>query len=199
MKKEKVFNFLNLFNKKDTQVKQEEKKFSKIVNSEFETTDGYDVYFNNHIVGTFKVLGNDNKIYYIVAKTDDYAGLNITFRQEDFIRIKEIMSFGYIHINNNQLIYDFSRIEMLNSFYKGYGIPYLMMEAMFEVLNYYAEKYGVVFTTVTGTVGVGGGDIPERSIPLYKSFNGYNFNGKKIVMKEETCNVIDREILYKIV
>ena len=36
MKKEKVFNFFNLFSKKDTQVKQEKKKFSKIVGSKFE-------------------------------------------------------------------------------------------------------------------------------------------------------------------
>ena len=74
-----------------------------------------------------------------------------------------------------------------------------MMAAMFKFLDYYSDKYNVIFTNVTGVVGIGGGDTPERSIPLYKSFNGYNFNGKKIIMKEDLCNIIDREIFYKIV
>lgn len=200
MKKEKVFNFLNLFNKKDTQVKQEEKKFSKIVSSKFEKSNDYDLYLNNCLVGTFYVLGKDENDYYIIAKTNDMASVDIAVYNSDDVVIGKIKSYGSIEIVDDKLIYDFSRIEMLNPNYNKFGFSYLMMEVMFNFLNYYADQYNLTFTKIHGVIGVGGGDKPERSIPLYKSFNMYTFgNNKKAILKENTCNVIDREILYNIV
>lgn len=200
MKKEKVFNFFNLFSKKDIQVKQEKKKFSKIVGSKFEKSNSYDLYLNNCLMGTFYVLGKDENDYYIIAKTNDMASVDIAVYNSDDVVIGKIKSYGSIEIVGDKLIYDFSRIEMLNPNYNKFGFPYLMMEVMFDFLNYYADQYNLTFTKIHGVIGVGGGDKPERSIPLYKSFNMYTFgNNKKAILKENTCNVIDREILYNIV
>ena len=200
MKKEKVFKLFNLFSKKDTKVKQKEKKISKIVSSKFEKSNDYDLYLNNCLVGTFYVLGKDENDYYIIVKTNDMASVDIAVYNSDDVVIGKIKSYGSIEIVGDKLIYDFSRIEMLNPDYNKFGFPYLMMEVMFDFLNYYADQYNLTFTKIHGVIGVGGGDKPERSIPLYKSFNMYTFgNNKKAILKENTCNVIDREILYNIV
>ena len=200
MKKEKIFKLFNLFSKKDIKVKQEEKKFSKIVGSEFGKSNGYDLYLNDCLLSTFHVLGKDENDYYIIAKTNDMASVDIAVYNSNDVAIEKIKSYGSIEIVGDKLIYNFSRIEMLNPNYNKFGFPYLMMEVMFDFLDYYANQYNLTFTKIHGVVGVGGGDKPERSIPLYKSFNMHTFgNNKKAILKEDTCNVTDREILYNIV
>lgn len=44
-----------------------------------------------------------------------------------------------------------------------------------------------------------GNDTPQKSIPLYKKFDQFNFDElRKLHLHSETLNLKDREILYNI-
>ena len=201
MKKENVFKLFNLFSKKDTKVKQEEKKLSQITNYEFKSLSCYDfLNFNNCIEGIFTVKGNDNNYYTIITKTSEFLDLDVNVYYNNGKKIEKVRSYGKIHINGQKMMYDFSRIDNENTNFVHTGFGRMMMEAMFITLNYYAAVYNFKFEFISGAIDVGADATPERSIPLYKSFNNYKINNEKIVvLKESTCNINDREVFYKIV
>ncbi len=201
MKKEKFFKLFNLFSKKDTQVKQEEKKLSQITDYEFKSLSYYDsLNFNNCIEGVFTVKGNDDNYYTIITKTSEFLDLDIEVYYNSGKKIEKIRSYGKIHTNGQKMMYDFSRIDNKNVNFAHTGFGRMMMEAMFITLNYYASTYNFEFEFVSGTIDDSADATPERSIPLYKSFNNYKINNEKIViLKETTCNIDDREVFYKII
>ena len=201
MKKEDFFKLFNLFSKKDTKVKQTEKEFSKIIDFKFEQLEDYDkLNFNNCIKGTFIIRGNNNENYTIITKTSEFLDLDVNVYYNNGKKVEKVRSYGKIHINNQKMIYDFSRIDNKNPNFLHIGFGRMMMEAMFKTLDYYASIYDFEFEFVSGTIEVGADAIPERSIPLYKSFDNYKINDKKIlVLKQDTCNIKEREIFYKVV
>ena len=66
-------------------------------------------------------------------------------------------------------------------------------------MSIYENLYDVRFSYIVGTLGTMGNDTPQKSIPLYKKIDQFNFDElRKLHLHSETLNLKDREILYNI-
>lgn len=181
--------------------KQKEKQLSKIISQRFETTADYDMYnFNNCIKCTFEVKACDGNTYYIIAKTTPLLSIIMQIQDFNNVILEKIELSGEIEINESGVLkFHLGNINNTNENYQHLGFGTLMFQAMLETVAYYEKLYGFEFITIYGELGTDGKSKPHRSIPLYLSFDNYQYSDeKKLYLKKETLNKKDCEIFYKI-
>ena len=68
-----------------------------------------------------------------------------------------------------------------------------------KTLNEYCKLNNYHLTRIFGTIGVGGGDTPERSMPLYLSYDNYSFDEtRKLCLQKCGFNIYDKNLEYLI-
>lgn len=189
-----------IFKIKQNKQLNEEKKKSKIVGCEFIEEDNFwNNIFNNPytLTGNFTIIGIDEQEYIVKAIVDNMRALMIKVYKNNS-ELPAIKAYGNFN-DNNGIEFFFERIENKNSQYKGFGWGTILMCCIMKTLNKYCELNEYNLTKIYGTIGVGGGDTPERSMPLYSSFDNYLFDGsRKLHLQRQGFNLIDRNLEYLI-
>ena len=177
-----------------------EKQKSKIVACEFTEENNFwdNMWENPYILTTtFKVIGIDEKEYIVKSTIDGSRKLNILVYLEDE-RLKDVQLYGNFYSDSKTDFY-FERIENKNLQYKGFGWGTILMDCMMKTLNKYCELNGYNLTRIFGTIGVGGGDTPERSMPLYLSYDNYLFDDSRMLhLQKQGFNIVDKNLEYLI-
>ena len=177
-----------------------EKKKSKIVTCNFVKEDNFwnNIFDNPYtLTGSFTIIGIDEQEYKIVATIDEYRKMNITVYTNEQ-KISGVRLYGnFDGISKTDFFLE--RIENKNSQYKGFGWGTILMHCMMKTLDKYCELNGYTLTRIFGTIGVGGGDTPERSMLLYSSFDNYLFdNLHKLHLQKQGFNLSERKLEYLI-
>lgn len=173
------------------------KKQSKIIDIQKRILSDYDLlYFNSLVEVVFIINGIDNKIYKIIGKVDKFSKYDIGIYNSDDKEIKNIRSYG--ELNLQFLFVNYQRIDNKNPNYKHFGFGSLMMQLFLELINYYEEVNNINFIKITGTIGNGAGDNPDKSIPFYEKFDRYNFGNGCLELNRNGFNKIDRHLEYLI-
>ena len=192
-----MFKFFETKQNKQLNVK---KKKSKIVECEFIEEDNFwNNIFNNPytLTGSFAVIGIDEQEYTVKATVDDMRALMIKVYKNNS-ELSAIKAYGNFN-DNNGIEFFFERIENKNSQYKSFGWGAILIDCMMKTLNKYCELNGYSLTRIYGTIGVGGGDTPEKSMPLYSSFDNYIFDEThKLHLQKQGFNLVDRNLEYLI-
>ncbi len=177
-----------------------EKKKSKIVACEFTEENNFwdNMWENPYILTTtFKIIGIDEKEYIVKSTIDGSRKLNILVYLEGE-RLKDVQLYGNFYSDSKTDFY-FERIENKNLQYKGFGWGTILMDCMMKTLNKYCELNGYNLTRIFGTIGVGGGDTPERSMPLYLSYDNYLFDDSRMLhLQKQGFNIVDKNLEYLI-
>ena len=177
-----------------------EKKKSKIVACNFVKKDNlWNNIFNNPYILTanFTIIGIDEQEYTVKVVVDDTRTLDI--RVYNFTsELSGITAYGNFD-GCSKTDFFLERIENRNLQYKGFGWGTILMDCMIKTLNKYCELNGYTLTRIFGTIGVGGGDTPEKSMLLYSSFDNYLFdNSHKLHLQRQGFNLVDRNLEYLI-
>ena len=198
----KIDKLLNLFRKTD----EKQKTISKITSMSFKQSDtDYDGYFlSPSLKGYFKVESilptGETEKFTIIVTTNFLLSLDVKMYSEYGDEIKNVKICSTIKpINAYNFYLDFERIDSQNPKYKGYGFGRLMMEAMFHYLGHFSKINNLNFQFLSGTIGTNANDTPEKSIPLYLSFDNFNFDNNLIIVDKTTLNAKDRNIYFEIV
>ena len=177
-----------------------EKKESKIVGCEFIEEDNFwnNIFDNPYtLTGKFTVIGIDGQKYNVYAFINDRRILHIKVYKND-VELSNIEAYGNFD-RNSRTDFFFERIENKNLQYKGFGWGTILMDCMMKTLNKYCELNGYTLTRIFGTIGVGGGDTPEKSMPLYSSFDNYPFdNSRTLHLQRHGFNLVNRNLEYLI-
>ena len=192
-----MFKFLKT--KQNKQLNTEKKK-SKILSCEFIKEENFwNNIFNNPYMLTakFKISGIDNREYEVVAKISDMRSLMIKVYIDDY-ELSNIKAYGnFDGVDKTEFFLE--RVENRNSQYKGFGWGTILMDCMMKTLNKYCELNNYNLTRIFGTIGVGGGDTPERSMLLYSSFDNYMFDdSRSLHLQRQSFNLEDRNLEYLI-
>ena len=192
-----MFKFFKTKQNKQLNVK---KKKSKIVACNFVKEDNFwnNIFDNPYTLTTsFTVIGIDEQEYKIVATIDEYRKMNITIYTNGQ-KISGVRLYGNFD-GVSKTDFFLERIENKNLQYKGFGWGTILMDCMMKTLDKYCELNGYTLTRIFGTIGVGGGDTPERSMLLYSSFDNYLFdNSRTLHLQRQGFNLVNRSLEYLI-
>ena len=192
-----MFKFLKTKQNKQLNV---EKKKSKIVACNFVKEDNFwnNIFDNPYtLTGSFTIIGIDEQEYTVKTSINERRVLDIKV-YKNYVELSNIKAYGNFD-GNSKTDFFFERIENRNLQYKGFGLGTILMDCMMKTLNKYCELNGYTLTRIFGTIGVGGGDTPERSMPLYSSFDNYIFDEThKLHLQRQGFNLVDRNLEYLI-
>lgn len=176
------------------------KKKSAVVSSEFikEENDWCGIFDNSYVLtANFCVIGIDEREYSVEIMIDDMRSLNAKIYKNSN-ELRNINAYGRFDADNKNSFF-LERIESRNPQYKGFGWGSILMECMVKTLKEYCDLNGYYLERIYGTIGVGGGDTPEKSMPLYLSFDNYPFDETlRLHLRKEGFNVQDRNLEYLI-
>lgn len=177
-----------------------EKKKSKIVACNFVKKDNlWNNIFNNPytLTANFTIIGIDEQEYTVKTSINERRVLDIKV-YKNYVELSNIKAYGNFD-GNSKTDFFFERIENRNLQYKGFGWGTILMDCMMKTLDKYCELNGYTLTRIFGTIGVGGGDTPERSMLLYSSFDNYLFdNLHKLHLQKQGFNLSERKLEYLI-
>ena len=190
-----------VFKIKQNKQLNEEKKKSKIVASEFVKGDNFwnNIFGNPYtLTAKFTVIGIDEQKYIVKVVIDDTRTLDIRV-YNSISELSGITAYGNFD-GCSKTDFFLERIENKNSQYKGFGWGTVLMDCMMKALNKYCELNEYNLTRIYGTIGVGGGDTPEKSMLLYSSFDNYLFDKSRTLhLQKQGFNLVDRNLEYLIV
>ena len=189
-----------IFKIKQNKQLNKEKKKSRIVASDFIKEDNFwNNIFDNpyNLTGNFTVIGIDGQKYNVCAFINDRRVLHIKVYKNN-VELPGIGAYGNFD-RDSRTDFFVERVENKNSQYKSFGWGTILIECMIKTLNKYCEVNEYTLTRIFGTIGVGGGDTPERSMPLYSSFDNYLFDeSRRLQLQCKGFNLYDRKLEYLI-
>ena len=179
---------------------KQSKKRSKIISEKFNVEDNllYNIFNNPYCInGTFTILGIDENEYIVKVEINGMRRLIATVYKNN-IEIQNVKAYGNFD-SNSQTDFYLERIENINCKYKNFGFGTMLMECLLRTLSEYCLINNYVLTRIYGTIGIGGGDSPERSMKLYSSFDNYCFDDNRhLYLQQEKFNFQDRHLEYLI-
>ncbi len=189
-----MFKFL-----RTKQNKQLNKK-SKIVSEDFikEENIFYNIFDNPYNAkGIFTVIGIDNENYTVEAEIDGFRSLKIKVKLY-IQQIYNINLYGNFD-GDSKTSFFLERVESINQQYKNFGWGTILMECMLKILKFYCEINNYTLCRIYGTIGVGGGDISEKSMRLYSNFDNHIFDDKRnLHLQHQGFNLSERKLEYLI-
>ena len=173
-------------------------KVSEIINVNFSTLDSFEfLTFRDCLKCEMKIKCSNEKIYRIVSKTTEFGLVETEIFDSENRKLPNVNAFGQIKETEQISYFILDRIG--NGEFKKMGFGHLMMQATIYLLSKYETLYNISFDHIEGTLGISGNDLPEESIPFYKSLDNVKFNETKhLHLRENTLNIQDREIFYLI-
>ena len=186
----------NMFFKKKTKKQLNNK--SVVISTNFSTLDKYEYLTGRDCLKyEITICDYNNKIYKIISKTTEFGFIEVEVFDANYQRLINVNAFGKIKEDNKTNYFILDRIG--NAGYNKIGLGHFMMQAIIYLLAKYEELYDIKFGYIKGTLGISGNDLPEKSIPFYKTFDNFQFNETKYLhLHEETLNIVERQILYLI-
>lgn len=173
------------------------KRQSEIIDVQKRKLSDYDLlYFNSLIEVVFTVKGIDGRIYKVKGKTNNLLGYKINVYFNSSKSLEDIQAHGQLNPELSSI--DYQRIDNQNPKYVHFGFGAIMMQLFLELINYYEEVNNVKFDRITGTIGNGAEDDPDKSIPFYAKFDNYSFGNSLLELNRNGFNKIDRNLEYLI-
>jgi len=173
-------------------------KMSEIISVNFSELDTFEfLTFRNCLKYEMEIKCSNDNIYRIISKTTELGLVETEVFDSENKKLANVNVFGKIKETSETSYFILDRIG--NGKFKQMGLGHLMMQATICLLAKYETLYNISFDYIKGTLGVSANDLPEKSIPFYKSLDNTKFNETKCLhLRENTLNIKDREFFYLI-
>ena len=97
--------------------------------------------------------------------------------------------------NFNNFGIKYERIDVQKDL-QGVGIGSVLQDMMNKIFFLMAQENNINFLHIHGVIGVNGNDNPEKSMRLYKSFDGKVYNTHKLILNNNGFNTTDCNLEY---